>query len=45
MALANLFGWMKAADKPATAACGTACWAGEKPEECLDIHNKYLIFI
>mgnify|MGYP000087859718 CR=1 FL=1 len=29
MALANLFGWMKAEDKPATAACG----AGEKPEE------------
>ena len=25
MALANLFGWMKAEDKPATAACGTAC--------------------
>ena len=33
MALANLFGWMKAEDKPATAACGTACGAGEKPEE------------
>ena len=30
MALANLFGWMKAEDKPATAACGTACVAGEK---------------
>lgn len=33
MALANLFGWMKAEEKPATAACGTACGAGEKPEE------------
>ena len=33
MALANLFGWMKAEDKPATAACGTECGAGEKPEE------------
>ena len=33
MALANLFGWMKAEDKPATAGCGTACGAGEKPEE------------
>ena len=27
MALANLFGWKKAA------ACGTACGAGDKPEE------------
>lgn len=30
MALANLFGGMKAEDKPATAACGTACGARRK---------------
>ena len=30
MALSNLFGWNK---KEAAAACGTACGAGDKPEE------------
>ena len=31
MALSNLFGWKKKAET--SAACGTACGAGEKPEE------------
>lgn len=32
MALSNLFGWKKAETK-ASAACGTACGALDKPEE------------
>ena len=31
MALSNLFGWKKAETK-ASAACGTACGASDKPE-------------
>ena len=31
MALSNIAGWNK--DKQASAACGTACGAGDKPEE------------
>ncbi len=30
MALSNLFGWNKKTEEPATAACGTACGAGDK---------------
>mgnify|MGYP002623465903 FL=1 len=33
MALSNLFGWNKKMDAQASAACGTACGAGDKPEE------------
>lgn len=33
MALANLFGWSNKEEKKATAACGTACGAGDKPED------------
>ena len=32
MALSNIAGWNK--DKQASAACGTACGAGEKPAAC-----------
>lgn len=32
MSLLNLFGWKKA-ETEAGSACGTACGAGEKPEE------------
>ena len=31
MALSNLFGWSKKAPVDASAACGTACGAGDKP--------------
>lgn len=30
MALANLFGWSNKEEEKATAACGTACGAGDK---------------
>ena len=33
MALSNLFGWSKKAPVDASAACGTACGAGDKPVE------------
>ncbi len=33
MALKNLFGWSRNMDTKAAAACGTACGAGDKPEE------------
>ena len=33
MALSNLFGWNKSEETGASAACGTACGAGDKPEE------------
>lgn len=34
MALSNLFGWNKSIKETApSAACGTACGAGDKPEE------------
>jgi ACGX-repeat protein len=33
MALSNLFGWKKKGEAKAAAACGTACGAGDKPEE------------
>ena len=33
MALANLFGWSNKEEEKATAACGSACGAGDKPEE------------
>ena len=33
MALSNIFGWTKKAEEKNTAACGTACGAGEKPAE------------
>ena len=34
MALSNLFGWTKKTENTAAAAaCGTACGAGDKPEE------------
>ena len=33
MALSNLFGWNKKEDVKATAACGSACGAGDKPAE------------
>lgn len=32
MALSNIAGWNE--DKQASAACGTACGAGEKPAAC-----------
>ena len=32
MALSNLFGWSKKAETEASAACGTACGASDKPE-------------
>ena len=33
MALSNLFGWNKKKESAPAAACGTACGAGDKPEE------------
>ena len=33
MALSNLFGWNKTMEAVPAAACGTACGAGDKPEE------------
>ena len=33
MSLSNLFGWNKKAETQPAAACGTACGAGDKPEE------------
>ena len=33
MALSNLFGWTKKMENTEEAACGTACGAGDKPEE------------
>lgn len=33
MALSNLFGWNKKDDTAPAADCGTACGAGDKPEE------------
>jgi len=33
MALSNLFGWTKKMENTATSACGSACGAGDKPEE------------
>ena len=33
MALSNLFGWNQKDNTEATAACGTACGAGEQPAE------------
>lgn len=33
MALSNLFGWNQKEETGAAAACGTACGAGDKPEE------------
>lgn len=33
MALSNLFGWNKKEEAAPAAACGTACGAGDKPEE------------
>ena len=33
MALSNLFGWNKKKEAAPAAACGTACGAGDKPEE------------
>ena len=33
MALSNLFGWTKKMENTEAAACGTACGAGDKPEE------------
>ena len=33
MALSNLFGWNTKKETAAAAACGTACGAGDKPEE------------
>lgn len=33
MALSNLFGWNEETETAASAACGTACGAGDKPEE------------
>lgn len=33
MALSNIFGWNKEAEKKAAAACGTACGAGDKEEK------------
>ncbi len=32
MALSNLFGWNKEAETAPAAACGSACGAGDKPE-------------
>ena len=33
MALSNLFGWNKQVHADKSAACGTACGAGDKPAE------------
>ena len=33
MALTNIYGWNSQEDKKTGAACGTACGAGDKPEE------------
>ena len=33
MALSNLFHWTKKNEEAAPAACGSACGAGDKPEE------------
>ena len=33
MALSNLFGWKKKAEKGDPGYCGTACGAADKPEE------------
>lgn len=33
MSLFNIFGWTKKAESQASAACGTACGASDKPEE------------
>ena len=33
MALSNLFGWNKKMETAPAAACGSACGAGDKPEE------------
>lgn len=33
MALSNLFGWSKKQEEASVVACGTACGAGDKPEE------------
>lgn len=33
MALSNLFGWNTKKETETAAACGTACGAGDKPEE------------
>ena len=33
MALSNLFGWNKKNAAAPTAACGSACGAGDKPEK------------
>lgn len=33
MALSNLFGWNEKMKSTAVTACGTACGAGDKPEE------------
>ena len=33
MALSNLFGWTKKMENTQAAACGSACGAGDKPEE------------
>ena len=34
MALTNIVGWNEAEKKQASAACGTACGAAEKPAAC-----------
>jgi ACGX-repeat protein len=33
MALSNLFGWTKKNEEVVASACGSACGAGDKPEE------------
>ena len=33
MALKNLFGWSRRTEAKASSACGSACGAGDKPEE------------
>ena len=33
MALSNLFGWAKKNEEVVASACGSACGAGDKPEE------------
>jgi len=33
MALSNLFGWTKKMENTQAAACGSACGAGDEPEE------------
>ncbi len=33
MALSNLFGWNKKMEAAPASACGSACGAGDKPEE------------